>query len=91
MVNRWRARWDLETTMTTFNNNFILRASLEQSDGKTSGWWFGVVVLATKNAKGAKNGERGMGNGVDFNFNTGGREAEKQRCGNFSVPLCLCV
>ena len=58
-MNRWRARWDLETTMTTFNNNFILRASLEQSDGKTSGWWFGVVVLATKNAKGAKNGEWG--------------------------------
>ena len=73
------AYWDLETTKTTFNNNFILRASLEQSDGKTSGWWFGVVVLATKNAKGATNGERGMGNGVDLNFNTErqrGREAE---------------
>ena len=27
--------WDLETTMTTFNNNFILRTSLEQTDGKT--------------------------------------------------------
>ena len=36
------AHWDLETTMTTFNNNFILRASLEQFNGKTSGWWFGV-------------------------------------------------
>ena len=26
-----QALWDLETTMTTFNNNFILRASLEQA------------------------------------------------------------
>ena len=34
-----RALWDLETTMTTFNNNFILRASLELADGKTSGSW----------------------------------------------------
>ena len=40
-------RWDLETTKTTFNNNFILRAHLEQAYGKTSGWWF---VIA-KNAK----------------------------------------
>ena len=56
-MGRRQALWDLETTKTTFNNNFILRASLEQSDGKTSGWWFGVVVLATKNAKGAKREE----------------------------------
>ena len=25
--------------MTTFNNNFILRAHLELADGKTCGWW----------------------------------------------------
>ena len=38
-LGRRQALWDLETTMTTFNNNFILRAHLEQSDGKTCGWW----------------------------------------------------
>ena len=73
--------------MTTFNNNFILRASLEQSDGKTSGWWFGVVVLATKNAKGAKNGERGMG--WILILTQRHRGTKSQRRGNFSVPLCL--
>jgi len=62
-MGRRQALWDLETTKTTFNNNFILRASLEQAKEKLVArgeWW----ILAAKNAKGAKvGGECGMGNG----------------------------
>ena len=74
--------------MTTFNNNFILRASLELADGKTSGWWFGVCGFSHKDRKGHK--EWGMGNGVDFNTEAlrhGVTEA-RQLLRAF-VPLCL--
>ena len=87
-----QALWDLETTITTFNNNFILRAHLEQADGKTSGSWRVVRDFSRKERKGRK--ERGMGNGE---WGSGWililtqrhRDTESQRCGNFSVPLCL--
>ena len=52
-VGRRQALWDLETIMTTFNNNFILRAHLEQAKEKLVArgeWW----ILAAMNAKGAK-------------------------------------
>ncbi len=79
-MGRRQALWDLETTKTTFNNNFILRASLEQAKEKLVArgeWW----ILAAKNAKGAKvggewgmgNGERGMGNGERGTGNGGFR------------------
>ena len=83
-MGRRQALWDLETTITTFNNNFILRAHLEQSDGKTIG--SGFVVLATKITKGAKGAKREErvrdGNYIQSGELIGDGGTAVQRCGS---------